>query len=80
MSTFLDHAATTPVREKALEAYLEALAHLGNPSSVHSHGRETRELLEQARELHGHFPAGEGHHSCSDRPVQLGERCSQKFG
>ena len=50
MSTFLDHAATTPVREKALEAYLEALAHLGNPSSVHSHGRETRELLEQARE------------------------------
>ena len=51
MSTFLDHAATTPVREKALEAYLEALAHLGNPSSVHSHGRETRELLEQAREV-----------------------------
>ncbi len=51
MSTFLDHAATTPVRPLALEAYLEALAHLGNPSSVHAHGRETRELLEQAREL-----------------------------
>ncbi|MEY4971652.1 MAG: hypothetical protein RLZZ404_578, partial [Actinomycetota bacterium] len=51
MSTFLDHASTTPVRPKALEAYLGALAHLGNPSSVHAHGRETRELLEQAREL-----------------------------
>jgi cysteine desulfurase len=51
MSTFLDHASTTPVREKALEAYLDALAHLGNPSSVHAHGRETRELLEQAREV-----------------------------
>lgn len=51
MSVFLDHASTTPVRPKALEAYLEALAHLGNPSSVHAHGRETRELLEQAREL-----------------------------
>lgn len=51
MSTFLDHASTTPVRQKALDAYLEALAHLGNPSSVHAHGRETRELLEQAREL-----------------------------
>ncbi len=46
MSTFLDHASTTPVRQKALDAYLEALAHLGNPSSVHAHGRETRELLE----------------------------------
>ena len=51
MSVFLDHASTTPVRPKALEAYLEALTHLGNPSSVHAHGRETRELLEQAREL-----------------------------
>lgn len=51
MSVFLDHASTTPVRPKALEAYLEALAHLGNPSSVHAHGRETRELLEQAREV-----------------------------
>lgn len=51
MSVFLDHASTTPVRPKALEAYLEALAHLGNPSSVHAHGRETRELLEEAREL-----------------------------
>lgn len=51
MSTFLDHAATTPVRPLALDAYIEALAHLGNPSSVHAHGRETRELLEQAREI-----------------------------
>ncbi|MEY3561662.1 MAG: hypothetical protein RL068_814 [Actinomycetota bacterium] len=50
MSVFLDHASTTPVRDSALDAYLAALGELGNPSSVHAHGRHTRELLEQARE------------------------------
>ncbi len=50
MSAYLDHAATTPVRQSALNAYLEAQSHLGNPSSVHAQGRETREILEHARE------------------------------
>ena len=50
MSAYLDHAATTPVRQSALDAYLEAQSHLGNPSSVHAQGRETREILEHARE------------------------------
>lgn len=50
MSAYLDHAATTPVRKAALDAYLEAQSHLGNPSSVHAQGRETREILEHARE------------------------------
>ena len=50
MKVYLDHAATTPVRKPALDAYLEALGHFGNPSSVHADGRETREILEKARE------------------------------
>lgn len=47
---YLDHAATTPMRPEAREAYVEALAVVGNPAAIHGHGQEARELLEQARE------------------------------
>lgn len=47
---YLDHAASTPVRPPALAAYTEALAHVGNPSSVHKHGQAARALVEEARE------------------------------
>ncbi|MEL0200116.1 MAG: cysteine desulfurase family protein [Aquiluna sp.] len=50
MPVFLDHAATTPCREVALEALNRALQHLGNPSSVHGHGQDTRAILEDARD------------------------------
>lgn len=50
MAVFLDHAATSPLRPEALSALTEALAELGNPSSTHSHGQATREILEQARD------------------------------
>ena len=39
MSTYLDHAATTPMAPAALEAYAAALAEVGNPSSLHTSGR-----------------------------------------
>ena len=45
---YLDHAATTPVRPEALEAYLNAPA--GNASSLHTTGRHARRVLEEARE------------------------------
>lgn len=45
---YLDHAATTPVRPEALEAYLNAPA--GNASSLHTTGRQARRVLEEARE------------------------------
>lgn len=45
---YLDHAATTPVRPEALEAYLTAPA--GNASSLHTTGRHARRVLEEARE------------------------------
>lgn len=50
MPIFLDHAATTPIRKVAKEALDRALGAIGNPSSVHSHGQTTREILEQARD------------------------------
>jgi cysteine desulfurase len=48
---YLDHAATTPVRSEAVEAFLEAVTTVGNPSSSHAAGREARRLLEDAREV-----------------------------
>lgn len=50
MRIFLDHAATTDIRQSAKDALVAALSELGNPSSVHTHGQATRELLEQARD------------------------------
>lgn len=50
MSVFLDHASTTGLRESAKTALNDALSLIGNPSSVHSQGRATREMLEAARD------------------------------
>lgn len=50
MAIFLDHASTSPLRDCARKALQSALDQLGNPSSVHSHGQHTREVLEQARD------------------------------
>ena len=50
-SIYLDHAATTPMVEEALMAMTAQLAQLGNPSSLHTHGRATRKTLEDAREV-----------------------------
>jgi cysteine desulfurase len=50
MVAYLDHAASTPVRPEAAKAFTDALAHSGNPSSVHRHGQAARALVEDARE------------------------------
>ncbi|WP_159619442.1 cysteine desulfurase family protein [Ruania rhizosphaerae] len=50
MTTYLDHAATTPVRPGAAAAYAEALEQVGNPSSLHAAGRAARRLVEESRE------------------------------
>ena len=47
---YLDYNATTPLTPNAKQAMIEAFECLGNPSSVHKHGREVRKLLENARE------------------------------
>jgi cysteine desulfurase len=50
VAAYLDHAAGSPLRRAAAEAYLDALGQVGNPSSVHRHGQAARRLLEEARE------------------------------
>ena len=50
MVVYLDHAATTPLRPEAREAWLEASANVGNPSSIHTAGQSARRSLEEARE------------------------------
>jgi cysteine desulfurase len=47
---YLDHAATTPIDARVLEAMLPYLReHYGNPSSVHAFGRRAEKALEGAR-------------------------------
>ncbi|MEL4318095.1 cysteine desulfurase family protein [Leifsonia sp. YIM 134122] len=50
MAVYLDHAATTPMSDAAISAYVDAMAIVGNPSSIHSQGQNARRLLEEARE------------------------------
>lgn len=48
---YMDHGATTPMREEVLEAMLPYLKEIhGNPSSFHSFGREARKGMDEARE------------------------------
>jgi cysteine desulfurase len=51
MSIYLDHAATTPMRQEVLDAMLPYLTeHFGNASSTHAAGRRARQGLDEARE------------------------------
>ena len=47
---YLDNAATTPICESAKQAILEYLDNYGNPSSSYEFARESRLLIENARE------------------------------
>ena len=50
MRVYLDNASTTPLDPEvfdAMEPFLKT--HFGNPSSIHSHGRESRSAIEKAR-------------------------------
>lgn len=50
MTVYLDHAATTPLRPEARDAWLEAAQSVGNASSIHGPGQQARRVLEEARE------------------------------
>ena len=51
MRSYLDHAATTPVRPEALEAMLPYLSGTaGNPSGMHASARAARRAVDDARE------------------------------
>src|SRR6187401_1259231 len=51
MPIYLDHAATTPLRQEVLDAMLPLLTEsFGNPSSAHAYGRAARAALDNAHE------------------------------
>lgn len=50
MRHYLDHAATTPLRAEARDAWLVAAETVGNASSTHGAGQDARRLLEESRE------------------------------
>ncbi|KAA9111632.1 cysteine desulfurase family protein [Microbacterium rhizomatis] len=47
---YLDHAATTPLRPEARDAWIATTEHVGNASSIHAGGQDARRILEEARE------------------------------
>jgi cysteine desulfurase len=56
MRVYLDNAATTPLDPEVMEQMCSVMqSHYGNPSSIHSHGREARTLLEKARKTVAHL-------------------------
>lgn len=60
---YFDHAATTAVDPQVLEAMLPYYGpEFGNPSSIHSFGRESRKAIEEARRtIAGHIGATHPH-------------------
>jgi cysteine desulfurase len=49
-TVYLDHNAASPLRPEARAALVAALDFVGNPSSVHGHGRALRNLIETGRQ------------------------------
>ncbi|WP_338777291.1 cysteine desulfurase family protein [Metabacillus sp. FJAT-52054] len=48
---YLDHAATSPMHPAVIDTMTSFMAETyGNPSSIHAHGRESRRILDTARE------------------------------
>ncbi|MDM5320819.1 cysteine desulfurase family protein [Bacillus altitudinis] len=49
---YLDHAATTPMDQRIVDKMVPYFTEIfGNPSSIHSYGREARKWLDEAREV-----------------------------
>ncbi|TIC87952.1 cysteine desulfurase [Nocardioides sp. GY 10113] len=49
-TVYLDHAATTPMVDAAVEAVTEHLRDVANASSLHASGRRGRRIVEESRE------------------------------
>ncbi|MFA6355828.1 MAG: cysteine desulfurase family protein [Candidatus Omnitrophota bacterium] len=55
---YLDHNATTPLHPEVKRAMTEAMEVFGNPSSMHSFGRQAHRLIDDAREKISSFIGG----------------------
>ena len=50
MKVYLDNAATTQLDPQVIEVMTSVMKNeFGNPSSIHSYGRQTRSIVERAR-------------------------------
>lgn len=50
MQVYFDNAATTPLDPEVVKVMTEIMSNqYGNPSSIHSHGRQAKTLIEQSR-------------------------------
>lgn len=49
-TVYLDHAATTPMVDVAVEAMVARMREVGNASSLHASGRRARRIVEESRE------------------------------
>jgi cysteine sulfinate desulfinase/cysteine desulfurase-like protein len=54
MRFYLDHAATSPLRAEARDAWIATADIIGNASSTHGAGQDARRALEDARERIAH--------------------------
>jgi cysteine desulfurase len=53
---YFDNAATTPIHQEVIDAMLPYMIEkFGNPSSIYSFGRETKQAIEQARKIVAHY-------------------------
>jgi cysteine desulfurase len=49
---YVDHAATSPIHTRVAEEMLEVMKNtFGNPSSIHSFGRQARKIVDEARSV-----------------------------
>ncbi|MBU1998539.1 MAG: cysteine desulfurase family protein [Candidatus Omnitrophota bacterium] len=54
---YLDHNATTPLHPEVRRAMIAAMDNFGNPSSLHTFGRQARALVEESRQKIASFIA-----------------------
>jgi cysteine desulfurase len=69
--TYLDHNATSPLRDSVKAAMRVAMDVVGNASSVHREGRLARKVLDDSREAIAHaigvLAQQHGHPQCTGR-------------
>ena len=51
MGLYLDYNASAPMLNSSIDAMVESMKLIGNPSSIHSSGRRAKNAIEDSREL-----------------------------
>ncbi len=55
INIYLDHNSCSPLTPLVRKKMIEAMDHIANPSSIHSHGRKAKQYIEDAREKIANF-------------------------